>query len=50
MRHTVFLGTQGDPWDAEKDMACALGGALVAAALEWGLDRRAAAKARARRR
>ncbi|MCC6766288.1 MAG: DUF2238 domain-containing protein [Deltaproteobacteria bacterium] len=40
---TAFLGTQGDPWDAEKDMACALVGALVAAAL-------AAARARTGRR
>jgi putative membrane protein len=38
---TAFLGTQGDPWDAEKDMACALVGALVAAAIEWARDRRA---------
>jgi putative membrane protein len=37
---TAYLGTQGDPWDAEKDMACALAGALIAAAIEWGLDRR----------
>ena len=47
---TAFLGTQGDPWDAEKDMACALGGALIAAAVEWGLDRRAVATPRSRRR
>jgi putative membrane protein len=26
----AFLGTQGDPWDTQKDMAWALGGALVA--------------------
>lgn len=26
----AYLGTQGDVWDAEKDMACALAGALVA--------------------
>jgi putative membrane protein len=32
---TAFLGTQGDPWDAQRDMACALAGALVAAAIEW---------------
>lgn len=37
---TAFLGTQGDPWDAEKDMACALVGALVAAAFEAVADRR----------
>jgi putative membrane protein len=34
---TAFLGTQGDVWDAEKDMALALCGALVAAASEWRL-------------
>ena len=37
---TAFLGTQGDPWDAEKDMALALCGALLAAAFEWRVDRR----------
>lgn len=31
----AFLGAQGDIWDAQKDMALALGGALVAAAFEW---------------
>lgn len=36
---TAFLGTQGDPWDAEKDMACALVGALVAAGIEAFRDR-----------
>ncbi len=36
---TAYLGTQGDPWDAEKDMACALVGALVAATVEWRRDR-----------
>lgn len=30
----AYLGTQGDVWDAEKDMALALGGACVAAAIE----------------
>ena len=34
---TAFLGTQGDVWDAEKDMALALCGALVAVASEWRL-------------
>ncbi|HCE39029.1 DUF2238 domain-containing protein [Alloalcanivorax profundimaris] len=29
----LFLGTQGDPWDAQKDMALALLGALIALAL-----------------
>lgn len=28
-----FLGTQGDPWDTQADMACALLGALLALAL-----------------
>lgn len=32
---TAFLGTQGDPWDAQKDMACASAGALLAVTLEW---------------
>ena len=26
---TAFLGTQGDPWDAQKDMALATVGALA---------------------
>jgi len=37
---TAYLGTQGDPWDAEKDMACALVGSLLAAGVEALLDRR----------
>ncbi len=45
----AFLGTQGDPWDAEKDMACALCGALAAAAVEWLLDHRALLGKRHRR-
>jgi putative membrane protein len=28
---TAYLGTQGDAWDAQKDMACALTGGLLAA-------------------
>lgn len=28
-----FLGTQGDPWDTQSDMACALVGAIVALTL-----------------
>jgi putative membrane protein len=32
---TAFLGTQGDPWDAQKDMACAAAGALLAALPGW---------------
>jgi putative membrane protein len=31
---TAYLGTQGDPWDAQKDMACAFAGALVALCVE----------------
>jgi putative membrane protein len=37
---TAYLGTQGDEWDAQKDMTLALGGAILAAMLEWRLDRR----------
>jgi putative membrane protein len=33
---TAYLGTQGDVWDAQKDMALALGGALLAIGLESG--------------
>jgi putative membrane protein len=36
---TAYLGTQGDEWDAQKDMGLALAGAILAAVLEWGLDR-----------
>lgn len=32
---TAYLGTQGDEWDSQKDMACAAAGALIAAAVEW---------------
>jgi putative membrane protein len=32
---TAFLGTQGDVWDSQKDMALACGGALIAALVEW---------------
>ena len=31
---TAYLGTQGDVWDAQKDMALALAGASIMAALE----------------
>jgi len=37
---TAYLGTQGDEWDAQKDMTLAVGGAILAAMLEWWLDRR----------
>lgn len=36
----AYVGTQGDPWDAQKDMALALAGALLAGAFEWWNDRR----------
>lgn len=32
---TAYLGTQGDVWDAEKDMALALLGGVLAATYEW---------------
>jgi putative membrane protein len=31
----AYLGTQGDVWDAQKDMALALAGAALAAVIEW---------------
>ncbi|MFC5434992.1 DUF2238 domain-containing protein [Rhodanobacter umsongensis] len=38
----TYLGTQGDPWDAQKDMALALLGSLLWSCLRWvGADRRA---------
>jgi putative membrane protein len=37
---TAYHGTQGDQWDAQQDMALALAGATLAAAVEWWLDRR----------
>jgi putative membrane protein len=42
----AYLGTQGDPWDAHRDMALAGLGALMAAAvalLTWVRERRVAA-------
>ena len=36
----AYLGTQGDPWDAEKDMALAVAGAAIGAAAEWWAARR----------
>lgn len=38
----AFLGSQGDPWDAQKDMAIALGGSLLACAI-WFLKPRSVA-------
>ncbi len=40
---TAYLGTQGDPWDAQKDMALAGLGALVAMAVTAGVRRARAA-------
>ncbi len=40
---TAFLGTQGDVWDAQKDMALCTGGAVVAAMIEARLAPPAAA-------
>jgi putative membrane protein len=42
---TAFLGTQGDPWDAQKDMALACLGAVLAAVLEALLATRRPAEA-----
>lgn len=35
----AFLGTQGDEWDAHKDMALAALGALIATLAVWGVNR-----------
>jgi len=37
---TAYLGTQGDDWDAQKDMALALLGAFIAAAFQFRRDGR----------
>jgi putative membrane protein len=37
----AYLGTQGDVWDAQRDMALALGGALLAQSLRVALRARA---------
>jgi putative membrane protein len=36
----AYLGTQGDPWDAQKDMAMASLGALIAMLLTFAINRR----------
>jgi putative membrane protein len=37
---TAYLGTQGDVWDAQKDMTLALAGALLAAVVDgWQVRR-----------
>jgi len=43
-----FLGTQGDPWDTQSDMFCALIGAIVAQALFGRLQDRQVAALEAR--
>ncbi len=40
----AFLGTQGDPWDTQEDMATCLAGALVAPLLLGGLHDRQIAR------
>jgi putative membrane protein len=35
----AYLGTQGDEWDAQKDMAAALGGAALAMALTFVMSK-----------
>jgi len=40
----AFLGTQGDPWDTQEDMATAFIGALVAAWALWGPHERSMQK------
>jgi putative membrane protein len=37
---TAYLGTQGDPWDAQKDMALAVLGAFLASAFQFNRDGR----------
>jgi putative membrane protein len=37
---TAYLGTQGDEWDAQKDMMAALTGAVMMASLTWLIERR----------
>ena len=39
---TAFLGTQGDVWDAQKDLVCAVAGGLIATAVELRIARRQA--------
>lgn len=41
---TAYLGTQGDQWDAEKDMGLAVLGGMLAATFEWSRDRRRRAR------
>jgi putative membrane protein len=39
---TAYLGTQGDVWDAQKDMAMAFAGTLLAVVIVWLCDLRPA--------
>jgi putative membrane protein len=43
---TAFLGTQGDPWDAQKDTALAVGGGVLASLFELRPSQRGRAAAR----
>jgi len=42
---TAYLGTQGDEWDAQKDMMAALAGAVIMAGLIWLVERLGGASA-----
>ncbi len=42
---TLYLGTQGDEWDAQKDMAAALAGAVLAMSATWASSRFAIVRA-----
>jgi putative membrane protein len=47
---TAYLGTQGDEWDAQRDMDRAMTGALICLALTWAWERvRAQMRKRAER-
>ncbi len=41
---TAFLGVQGDPWDAQKDMLADVLGGVTALLLFWGINRKKIAK------
>ena len=45
----AFLGSQGDVWDAQKDILCDTLGALCAAVLYWARRRTLSAEMRATR-
>ena len=44
---TAYLGTQGDPWDAQKDMLADTLGAITAVSLYFGVRRSAPSPANA---